>query len=120
MDEELKQMLTACGNSVGAAMGAFRLRLDDARTRGDEEAATVAELLYLKAADIQHKRNQIVIADIMESDEIRKLMTTLDTANKRLENDIKEVASIEKRVGELKKGLAQIESALGKLISLIA
>ena len=117
MSDKLQQVLTSCGNSIGKAMSIFRKQLDNARRDGDDRAAAVAELLYIRAAEIQHKRNQIVIADIMDSQEIQDLITSLTSVNKALKRQIEDVNAVTKEVGKVKQVFGQLEAIFSQFLS---
>ncbi len=119
MEEELRTLLDEVGDNIGDAMAGLRQRLMRAREAGDEDAAMAAELLYLKASQIQHQRNQIVIGQILASTALQDLLNALRQANKTLKDDIASIADLTKKIGKLKAVLAKVEAVISKLPALL-
>ena len=116
LSEQLQESIPEIGENIGAAMGFFRTIMDKALWEGDETTAIVAELLYEKAAEIQHQRNRIEIKKITDSDEVQALIKVLNEANDKLVERIKEEKELAEDLGEMLVVLKKLEEGFVKLL----
>ncbi|MBM3546643.1 MAG: hypothetical protein FJX54_06800 [Alphaproteobacteria bacterium] len=117
--DELEQLLVETGDDIGEVMARLRARLQAARRAGNEDAAAAAELLYLQASEIQHARNRIILTNVVESDELRRLMDALRQANGALRTSIQEIADLSRQIGQLRQTLGAAEAAVRGIAGLL-
>ena len=104
------------GSELGKVMSALRRRVDHAQLKGKQKEAEIAANLYQKAADLAHKRNQIVLKGIVEAQDIVDLMGVLSEAREKLDHESQRHAAIKKSVEQMKESLGKLETVLGPLV----
>lgn len=108
--ENLQIVVGEYGDQLGEVMSVLRKKLDRARFEGDENAAKVATQLYSQAAEIQYKRNQLAIDDILKSKEVQNLQNTLTEANKLLSDQLKKEEELQQDSGAIMEMFEKLEA----------